>query len=95
MANAFAAGASASLNKTITAMEKFLEEEQKRASGGLRDCLLARLGDLAVGIAVGSTADTAKATSREERERYRGLSPTKQGGSFSAATSGRFTSNRH
>jgi hypothetical protein len=43
----FAAGASASLNKTITAMERFLEDEQDRPTHGLRDYLFARLGDLA------------------------------------------------
>lgn len=44
----FAAGASASLNKTITAMESFLEEKGNRPQRGLRDYLLTQLGDLAV-----------------------------------------------
>lgn len=44
----FPAGASASLNKTITTMEDFLERNQSRPVCGLRDYLLARLGDLAV-----------------------------------------------
>jgi hypothetical protein len=44
----FAAGASASLNKTITAMESFLEDKGDRPVRGLRDYLLAQLGDLAV-----------------------------------------------
>ena len=48
MTNGFAAGASASLNKTITAMQDFLEDKQGRPSRGLRDYLFAQLGDLAV-----------------------------------------------
>jgi hypothetical protein len=44
----FAAGASASLNKTIAAIETFLEDEQDRPAHGLRDYLFARLGDFAV-----------------------------------------------
>lgn len=44
----FAAGASASLNKTITTMEDFLERSQNRPGRGLRDYLFAQLGDLAV-----------------------------------------------
>jgi len=48
MRDGFAAGASASLNKTIAAMESFLEHKGDRPARGLRDYLLAQLGDLAV-----------------------------------------------
>lgn len=48
MKHDFAAGASASLNKTITAMETFLEDMGDRPARGLRDYLSAQLGDLAV-----------------------------------------------
>ena len=48
MKHDFAAGASASLNKTITAMETFLEDKGDRPARGLRDYLSAQLGDLAV-----------------------------------------------
>lgn len=48
MKHDFAAGASASLNKTITAMETFLEDKGDRPTRGLRDYLSAQLCDLAV-----------------------------------------------
>jgi len=44
----FAAGASASLNKTITAIMEFLEHEECPPRRRLRDYLHERLGDLAV-----------------------------------------------
>ncbi len=44
----FAAGASASLNKTITTIERFLEDEGDRPPRGLRAYMRDRLGDLAV-----------------------------------------------
>lgn len=43
----FAAGASASLNKTITALQTFLGDDDDRPERGLRDYLFAQLGDLA------------------------------------------------
>jgi len=48
MKDEFAKGASASLNKTITAIMKFLGDEKIRPRQGLRDYLRDLLGDLAV-----------------------------------------------
>jgi hypothetical protein len=48
MKSDFAAGASGSLNKTTTAIMRFLEHEEDRSARRLRDYLLDRLGDLAV-----------------------------------------------
>src|SRR5690349_17944130 len=48
MTRDFAAGASASLNKTITAMERFLESNEDRPPHGLRAHLVSHLCDFAV-----------------------------------------------
>ncbi len=48
MKDEFARGASASLNKTITAIMEFLGNEKDRPRHGLRDCLQDLVGDLAV-----------------------------------------------
>jgi hypothetical protein len=48
MRDGYTAGASASLNKTITAILQFLEADEARPRRGLRDYLHGRLGDLAV-----------------------------------------------
>jgi hypothetical protein len=47
MTRDFAAGASASLNKTTTAIMKFLEDEEDRPPRRLRAFLHEKLGDLA------------------------------------------------
>ena len=48
MKHDFAAGASASLNKTITAIERFLEDKGNRPPSGLRAYMFDRQADLAV-----------------------------------------------
>jgi hypothetical protein len=47
MKHGFAAGASASLNKTTTSIMKFLEDEEQRPPRHMRAFLYEKLGDLA------------------------------------------------
>jgi hypothetical protein len=48
MTRNYTAGASASLNKTITEIMRFLKDEGERPTDGLRDFLREKLGDFAV-----------------------------------------------